>query len=333
MPTFSFSDNPAEIKQAFQRHGYVIFQDVISREQCEATIYDCLQWSPFAPFRRDGLQYNVPIDPSSLSHLASDMNFKTQGRLRFSCGQPGTRALLENVQTPEVVRAFSIILEGEDVQDLHTTDLIAAHPEIQILRPKIADEPQTAKAALLCRSVATGVQVSDIYGFKTETEEDAKFAFRDVLKNKLVQGILTLTSTPKDDKVGGFCYSPKSHLGAGKYHVSKCRSLPQGSLLVFNDLLEHAFVPNDSILNYNVLQHIRMVQRGVFGHLWQPLEVCRTRYPYGFKMSKLGEKIFGILPQTSVSGTPDSANDSTQVLQRIGIVFLILFGLYIFKHI
>jgi len=68
--------------------------------------------------------------------------------------------------------------------------------------------------------------------------------------------------------------------------------LKKGCLLVWNSLLFHGNHPNNS-KNWRIVQYIRMLP--ATGTPYRPLYPDMKYYPYGFKMTYLGEKLFGIL--------------------------------------
>lgn len=293
----SFAVDDPKSRDFFQEYGFVVFRNVLSPQECQATLDEF--WN------QEGLDRNNPV---TWETYWSSQRFK---RFAIIGSFPDIESLtqLANRQNPNVHKGFSMIFGTEK--------LWVDHDRLGIMRPtkgivfpnsnEPVDKPawRTIERWLHLDSNPNTGEVS-LASFE-KTYSNTKV---DLEKTLMLQGLITLTDAREED--GGFQCVPGFH----KYCSAWARKpeLPQssaniqvpendpvrnyikkvpmkkGSLLLWNSLLLHANYPNDSS-NFRAVQYIRMIP--TVDRPYKPLVNSRTSLPENFKISELGEKLFG----------------------------------------
>eukprot|EP01064_Diplonema_japonicum_P007436 TRINITY_DN15063_c0_g1_i1.p1 TRINITY_DN15063_c0_g1~~TRINITY_DN15063_c0_g1_i1.p1 ORF type:complete len:327 (+),score=34.81 TRINITY_DN15063_c0_g1_i1:59-982(+) len=284
----SFSlDEPASILDHMDKYGFVVVRDVLTSEQCEATMDEF--WATGA---KQGLDKH--------DRATWDTYWKTQrfGKMGIigSWGDVRSLTQLNNRQNPNVYKAFSCVNKTEK--------LWVDHDRLGIMRPAIdAPEWRTLDNWLHLDCNPTQGYAS-IGSF-----EDSKNSI-DFNTTLIVQGLLAITSARVED--GGFHCVPGSHKISQSWSVShqNCGSMANmqvpptdplhsyiqqiplraGSALIWSSLLFHGNHPNNSD-NFRAVQYMRMVP--TTGTPYGPAFRNREYLNEDFKPTELGEKLFG----------------------------------------
>jgi hypothetical protein len=314
----SFLANESQqVHDFFNEYGFVVLRNVLTQEQCDATLDEF--WEQH---RAAGVDKDLPETWNHLWDTPTAERFSFAGIIGL---MPDIKSQqqLENRQNLSVYDAFTAVLGDER--------LIVDHDRLGVMRPTVAvpgadgpvDHPDWRTRArwlhLDCNphSAGTGKGYASIGSFRHNGDPV------DFTQTLLTQGLLTLTDASEKD--GGFHCVPGGHRFAmewagiaSQYRRTYCTKdniqvaeddplqsmvhpvpLRRGCLLVWNSLLFHGNRPNHSS-RFRVVQYIRMLP---FGTPYCPLLDATDQHllPNDFCISSLGKKLFGFTewPETT----------------------------------
>jgi hypothetical protein len=299
------SDTNEAILGFFSTYGFVVFRNVLSVAESEATVSEF-----FATNAPNGLDR---ADPNTWADFFSSQRFSHLGIMG---GRPDLLSLrqLENRQNQRVHEAYSTILGCDQ--------LWVDHDRLGVMRPTknidfgggqpTVDDVQEWRTVsnwlhLDCNpsSVAHGVGKASIGGF---SDDQSPIDFKETL---IIQSLLTLTDARVED--GGFHCVPGSHKATlawaaeNQQHGSSSNmQVPEddamqgsvqeipiraGCLLAWSSMLLHGNHPNRSE-SWRAVQYIRAMKTA--GTPYSPLAPNPEWYNPAFRPSELGRRLFGM---------------------------------------
>ena len=335
--SFATTDTAA-ITSFMDKYGFVVIQNVLSSEACDATMSEF--WS-------GGMTGgNLKADPenSSTWHDFFQTAWADQGTAKGVIGNGPILSpqLLSNRQSAELHKAYAAVIGTEQ--------LVVNHDRLGVMRPTLGvdlgdgegpkDRPEWRVKDKWLHIDMNPVSASPDWppqagtelghtAISTLADSGASIDFR---KTFVGQGLVLLTDSAVED--GGFCCVPGSHnvcIEWARQHVTNnsvngerntawntievprddplhglVRKVPlrKGSLVIWSALLFHDNYPNQSH-NWRAVQYVRMVHSQ--GTPYSPLYPDRDAldkdgkrlYPDGFTPTKLGAKLFGFEPWTA----------------------------------
>lgn len=275
-----------EINKFFNIFGFVVIRDVLNDEEIKETTDEFFE----------SFQGGENASDEELESFYNDQPFSQFGIIGVG---PDLKSIsqLNNRQNPKVHKAFSTVLNCDD--------LIVEHDRLGALRPTMRASSEKKEWRTRDRWIHLDCNpmkgTASIGGFKLADDPEPI----DFDRTLIVQGLLTLTDAREQD--GGFHCIPAAHIFSHKWAEGKSSMqvdpndpisadvvkipLRKGCLLVWNSLLFHGNHPNHSD-KWRIVQYIRMLPAK--GTPYSPLYPELKDYPYGFQMTSLGEKLFGI---------------------------------------
>ena len=276
------------IKDFLNEYGFVTIKDVLTTEQCDATIDEFWESNESQGLKRD--------DPSTWEDFWNNQRFSRFAIIGLMADF--SKCQLENRQNEKLYKACKTIYGKRN--------LIVDHDRLGIMRPT-KNNPEWKTISnwlhLDCNPLSGNPSIGSFSDDGTPVDFD----------NQLIgQSLFALTNQLVED--GGFHCVPGSHKFSKKwasenqFSGSSCNMnvpkddhlhdaiqqipLRKGSFLFWTSLLFHGNHPNDSE-QFRGVQYIRLMPTGM---RYSPMVTDDKWFPNDFKVTPHGRNVFGFEP-------------------------------------